>query len=153
MKIYIGIDPDCDKSGVAVLTVEKHLLLFNLKFFEMFLFLQDAKNFHDFNKNELIVIIEAGWLNKSVWHGLKYFLTLLKTPQRAFVYAAKIGSKTGANHETGRKIVEMCEYLNIEYKLVKPTQKKVNSEFFFKLTGIKRSNQDQRDAAMLILGK
>ena len=152
MRKYIGIDPDCEKSGVALLE-KKKLTLNNFTFFELYEYFIIQKDICKFGKNELIVIIEGGWLNKSTWHGLNYFLQLIRTPQKAFVYAAKIGKNTGANHETGRKIVEMCEYLNLKYEVIKPTKTKVNSEYFCKLTGIKKSNQEQRDAAMLILGR
>ena len=142
MKIYIGIDPDCEKSGVAKLE-KKELILNNFTFFELYEYFILQKDICKFNENEIIGIIEGGWLNKkSNWHSQK----------NTFI-AAKIGKNTGANHETGRKIVEMCEYLNLKYEVIKPTKTKVNSEYFCKLTGIKKSNQEQRDAAMLILGR
>lgn len=143
----IGIDPDTDKSGVALFDVKgKQLLsLDNLIFFELFVFLyyQIAKH----SDESIEVVIEAGWLNaKSNFHG-------------AFGGAAeRIGAKVGANHETGKKIVEMCEYLNIPYRLVKPLSlkpwggKKINHAQFVQQTGwVGRTNQEQRDAAMLVL--
>lgn len=143
-KIYIGIDPDCHKSGVANIDDENNIILNNLTFFDLFDYLQFQKNKIAFEKNELIVVVEAGWLNKSNWHTSQKFSSSVN---------AKIGNSTGANHETGRKIVEMLEYLNIKYELKKPIASKVNSLIFSKITGIKRSNQEQRDAFMLIFKK
>lgn len=139
--MIIGIDPDIKKSGVAVVANE-NIDLHNLTFFELFDFLKS---------NEIkLVVIEAGWLNKkSNWHKGYYNKGKLITNTNNI--NENISKKTGANHETGRKIVEMCVYLGIDYQLIKPTSKKVNTLFFEKLTGIKRSNQETRDAAMLIL--
>ena len=45
----------------------------------------------------------------------------------------------------------MCEYLDIESVPVKPTKSKVDADFFRQITKIdKRTNQEQRDAYMLI---
>lgn len=137
-KVLIGIDPDTEKSGVAWYISKDSFRLFNLTFFELFDSLKDIET-------ESLVYIEAGWLNKSNWH---------KVANGSAAINASIGLRTGANHEVGRKIIEMCEYLEIEYVLVKPTKSKVNSETFNKITGHKgRSNQEQRDACMLVFGK
>lgn len=145
----IGIDPDTDKSGVALFNAEKKKVtgLHNMRFFELFRYLSDCINIDAKFGTTTEVVIEAGWLNaKSNFHG-------------AFGGAAeRIGAKVGANHETGKKIAEMCEYLNIPYKLVKPLSlkpwggKKINHAQFVQLTGwVGRTNQEQRDAAMLVL--
>jgi len=135
--ILIGIDPDTKASGVALYNKEIKLLeLYNFPFFKLYDFLKqkDIRN--------VKVILEAGWLNKGNWH----------TGGSSKTAATAIGNKTGANHEAGKKIEEMLQYLNIPYELRKPTTKKVDSKFFEKLTGIKRSNQDARDAALLVIG-
>ena len=142
----IGIDPDTDKSGVALFNVKSKMVtgLYNKTFFELFGYLSDGKETDGVG---IEVVIEAGWLNaKSNFHG-------------AFGGAAeRIGAKVGANHETGKKIAEMCEYLNIPYRLVKPLSlkvwggKKINHAQFVQLTGwVGRTNQEQRDAAMLVI--
>jgi hypothetical protein len=138
--IYIGIDPDVDKSGVAYYDSKSNILeLSNLTFFELYEYLQFARV-----KGEFKVVIEAGWLNKSNWH---------KKEKGSSALNAKIGQHTGANHEVGRKIVEMCEYLEIDFKLVRPTRKKLKADAFNKITGIiGRTNQEQRDAGMLVFG-
>lgn len=138
--IFIGIDPDVEKNGVAYYeSLTKKLELSNLSFFELLDYLEFVAS-----QDKPMVVIEAGWLNKSNWHAKKNGSSALN---------AKIGSRTGANHETGKKIVEMCEYLELPYKLVKPTKTKVNAETFKNITKtIGRTNQEVRDAAMMIWG-
>jgi hypothetical protein len=66
-------------------------------------------------------------------------------------FNGKISERVGANHETAKKICEMCEYLKLDYEQVRPTSSKINSDKFKEVTGYeKRSNQEQRDALMLI---
>lgn len=138
-EFLIGIDPDVDKSGVADYDPEtKEISLMNLTFFEIYEYLESYNV-------PVKVFIEAGWLNKSNWHRIDTGTSSIN---------AKIGQRTGANHEVGKKIAEMCEYLRIDYELVKPTRSKVNAEMFKKITKYtKRTNQEQRDAAMLVFGK
>ena len=139
--IYIGIDPDVYKSGVAYYVSETKVLeLSNLSFFNLYDYLKFVKE--NQGGNNLTVVIEAGWLNKSNWH---------KVADGGSSINAKIGQRTGANHEVGKKIVEMCYYLDVKYMLVRPTKSKIRHEYFKKLTGIIGStNQEQRDAAMLV---
>ena len=94
-KIYVGIDPDVSKSGVAVWDVlKKNLELDNLKFFDLFQNLVYLKNSYG---TRLIVVIEAGWLNKSNWHAVKGGNSSIN---------AQIGQRTGANHEVGKKLLK-----------------------------------------------
>ena len=66
---------------------------------------------------------------------------------------SKIGERIGANHEVAKKICEMCEHLGIKFTQVRPTKAKTNSDYFKKITGYaKRTNQEQRDACLLIWG-
>lgn len=139
MKILIGIDPDVDKSGYAERKGDD-ITLKNLTFFELFDRLKLIK-LQGFDM--ILVVVEAGWLNKSNWH----------TTKGSNHINAKIGERTGANFETGKKIVEMLEHLDITYKTVRPTQRKLDAKRFKMITGIDyRTNQDCRDALMLIWG-
>ena len=139
-KILIGIDPDTEKNGVAMLQ-DNQMKLSNLTFFELF----EELSFYREKEINPVVYVECGFMNKSNWHS--------KFSGSAAVNA-KIGERTGANFETAKKIIEMCEYLKIPYVKVKPTASKKDSEFFKKLTGITtRTNQEQRDALMLIWGR
>jgi len=136
----IGIDPDVAKSGVGYKN-GLNVGLMNYTFFELFDFLKALKN----DYKDLLVFVEGGWLNKGNWHKVQKGSSSLNT---------KIGQRTGANHEVGKKIVEMLEYLEIKHKVVRPTKSKMKAEFFKKLTKITdRTNQEQRDAYMLIHGR
>lgn len=138
-RLLIGIDPDVEKNGVCFKN-GKLIELSNLTFFQLFEFL----SFYKEREEKPIVYIECGFLNASNWHKKSNASANLNT---------KIGERTGANFEVAKKIVEMCEYLNLEHVKVKPTRSKVNAEFFKQITGIaQRTNQDQRDACMLIIG-
>lgn len=138
-KLLIGIDPDVDKSGVGI-NHNGEITLLNLSFFELFDKLKDMR-FYDV---PMLVIVEGGWLNQGNWH---------KDKSGSAAKNAKIGNHTGRNHETGRKIVEMLEYLNIKHLVVKPTTSKINAKVFKMMTKYEgRTNQEQRDAYMLIHG-
>lgn len=146
--IIIGIDPDTDKNGVAIYErIEgiKTISFKSLPFFGLFDFL--VHNSPRINT----VVIEGGWLNsKSNFRNTK-----------GTSVNATIGKYVGANHETGRKIVEMCEYLGVTYRVVKPLRKiwkgrdgKITHPELENFTKLKlsRTNQEQRDAALLVWG-
>ena len=141
-KLLIGIDCDVEKSGVCLYYSKNTFELLNLTFFELFDkldFLKDCENL------DIEVFIEAGWFNKSNWH---------KVSNGSAAINANIGLRTGANHEVGRKIVEMCQYLGLKHHLIKPTKSKVDAETFKAITKYQgRTNQEQRDAAILVFGR
>lgn len=137
--LRIGIDPDTKKNGVAYWYKEsKRLELENLTFFELFDSLKSLKIHY-----KMTVVIDAGWLNKSNFH-------VFGTNKSV---NGQIGERVGANHETGKKIAEMCDYLGIDYELHKPVKSKVDKELFEKITGYTgRTNQETRDAGILVYG-
>lgn len=140
--ILIGIDPDVEKNGFALIHGENYELA-NLTFFELYDKLQSLKN--DFGIDKIKVFVECGFLNKSNWHKIKKGSASIN---------ANIGNRTGRNHEVAYKILEMCEYLNLTHFKVKPTAKKRDNKDFSLITGIKkRTNQEQRDAMLLIFGR
>lgn len=144
VRLIIGIDPDVEKNGVA--TVDKQtneMQISTLAFPQLIEYLKDK------NKDcTILVLIEAGWLNHSNWH---------LSPKITIQKAAQIGNATGRNHETGRKIAEMCEYYKIPYKLIKPLKKiwrgtdgKISAAEFSRITGCSaRTNQEMRDAGLI----
>lgn len=139
-KILIGIDPDVDKSGVAFLQGDQ-LKLQNLTFFELF----DLLSFYKEKEVKPTVYVECGFLNKSNWHKKNAYSAAMNS---------KIGERTGANFETAKKIVEMCVYLKLPHVQIKPTAKKISNDYFKSITGIQtRTNQEQRDAFMLVFGR
>jgi len=142
--MLIGIDPDVTKSGVAV----KNSLgysLHTLSFFQLFDFLSKHR------EKIALVRIEAAWLIKHNWN---------KKVTGTAAINANIGNAAGRNHETGRKIVEMCQHLSIPFQEVKPLKKiwkakdgKISHEELARMISIPtRTNQEQRDAALMIVG-
>ncbi|EJL66278.1 hypothetical protein [Flavobacterium sp. CF136] len=139
-KFLVGIDPDVDKSGVAFLNGNQ-LKLDNLAFFQLFDYFKELKELHP----DLEVYVELGSLNKSNWHS--------KT-DKSSKWNSNIGAALGRNFETANKIVEMCEYLKITHHKIQPKKSKITNDYFKKLTGYDgRTNQEQRDAFMLIFGR
>lgn len=142
--IYIGIDPDTKASGVAHYNKQlQTMVLHNMPFFDLYDYLLKSKLVTRYGIR-LKVIIEAGWLKKkSNWHG--------DVKQEKHV-GERISKNVGSNHETGRKIVEMCNYLEIEHELVLPMGK-VTPEYFASMTGQKVRDQDMIDAGCLVWGR
>lgn len=137
--LIFGIDPDLEKSGIARLDKNTNRIEMTcLDFIHTLNYIRENK--------EVIkcVYIEAGWFNrKSNWHGAE---TLRKS--------ASIGRNVGENHATGKLLAQCIEYEQVKVVLVRPTQKKLNAEQFKKMTGIQtRTNQEVRDAAMLVFGR
>lgn len=151
----IAIDPDAEKNGVAHLQREGRALeVFTMTFPELLEYLRYTHSQATAMGKNLLVLIEAGWLNKTHWHvGYK---------DSAQAAAAK-GNSVGRNHETGRKIAEMCAYWNIPHELIKPLalkvggvnlwrgrEGKISAEELAAITGLRtRTNQEARDAALL----
>jgi hypothetical protein len=143
----IAIDPDKEKSGVAFLKPKtRQLEVSNLTFPMLLDYLQHAKKVQGETMESLIVVVEAGWIvKKSNFHEAQGHR------------AEKIAKDVGANHETGRKIIEMCEHWGIEVlphiplvKCWKGKDRKITHEELASFTGIMgRTNQDARDAALL----
>lgn len=145
----IAIDPDVEKSGVAFLEVKTRKLELSALSFPLLMdYLQFAKKTASESGQTFAVIVEAGYLNKPNFH-----LPPNSTPRMA----AQIGCRVGRNQETAAKIIESCRHWNIEVKEAKPLPKcwagkdrKITHDELAAFTGIMvRTNQDQRDAALL----
>jgi hypothetical protein len=138
---YIGIDPDLDRSGVAIFEKDnKILVLKNLSFWQLFDLLKEH------NEKIIIVRIEAGWLNKkSNWH-TEYGQTKTK--------GESIARNVGENHAVAKLIVQMCIYLELKYEIIQPRAHKTDATLFRAITKYDgKTNQDNRDAAMLLFDK
>ena len=146
----IAIDPDTEKSGVALLDLKhREAEASAMPFPELIDMLRDVSQWTSPCK----VIVEGGWLvSKSNYHYAK---------GRG---GERIAKNVGANHETGRKIVEMLAYWGIEHEVIHPLKKcwkgrdgkitlaELNS--LLRGMGIKemgRCNQDVRDAVLIAL--
>lgn len=141
--IYIGIDPDVDKNGFAYYhTLTKSLELKSYSFWDLIEEIERVLYILDFD-DSFHVVIEGGWLNKkSNWHGGNKLAS------------SRIAKNVGSNHQVGKLIVEYCEQNGIPHEVVKPTKSKLNAETFKKVTGYEgRTNQETRDAAMLVFGR
>lgn len=142
----IAIDPDCNKSGMAWLECKtKQMAIFSLSFPKLIEKLTQGRGIIP----KTLIVVEAGWLNKSNWH--------LNSKDNKRTASAK-GNSTGRNHETGRKIIEMCKYSGLEVIEQRPLKKcwkgrdgKITQEEIaqFIPNFPKRSNQDERDAALI----
>ena len=147
----VAIDPDVDKSGVAILDTSYHRLsLMSLSFPELVEYLMGLQG-----SKATTVCVEAGWKINSNWHIKRY-----DSKQSA---CAK-GNSTGRNHEVGRKMVELCEYWKIPCKTIKPLRKcwkgkdgKItHNEIKSVLNGMNikcpaRTNQEERDATLIAI--
>ena len=153
----IGIDPDCDKSGVAEVYIpSKHVNATKLLFPELMDYLQYMKREFSGNGEKILVVVEAGWMNRSNWHTERV---------RSIAAAAKAGQNTGRNHEVARKIAEMSRHYGLDTMEVKPLRKswkgkdgKITHEELCKLmeaSGVApmltRTNQEMRDSILLSL--
>lgn len=153
--VVIGIDPDAEKNGVAIYDTTTGLVeTTSLTFPDTLDYLRYAQSQAKAGGRTLKVYIEAGWLNKTHWH-----VAYSDSRQAA---AAK-GNAVGRNHETGRKIAEMCQHWEIPHELVKPLplkiggvnlwkgkEGKITAEELQAKTGIRgRTNQEARDAALI----
>lgn len=146
--VIIAIDPDVTKSGVCSLRPKTRDLTFGALDFPHVLETIRATKESLADTGTMVVVVEAGWMNKSNWH-----LMLHDSKSQA----ARKGYDVGRNHETGHKIVEVCKFLGIRVvehiPLVKHWQGKdgkITHEELAYFTGItKRTNQDERDAILL----
>jgi len=144
MRYLIAVDPDVDKSGVAVLNVAtQRIEVLSMTFPELLDYLCNAKVLSP----NLKLYVEAGWLNKkSNFHG--------QTGNRG----QRVAKNVGANHQVGKLIIEMAKHYKIDVSQVPPLRKcwkgkdgKITQEEIeYFIPGFpKRTNQDSRDSALL----
>lgn len=148
-KLIVGLDPDLILNGCGIYNKEtRELQYMAISFFDLYRWLIQ-------NKEEIHTVkIEAGWLVKKS----NFRNTKIQNVSDA------ISRKVGENHAIGKKIVEMCEDIGIDFKLSKPLQKrwkgsggKITHEELVNLLkplGIemnKKTVQDTRDAILICL--
>lgn len=155
IRYYIGIDPDIKASGLAVYDVSERAFarLEAIGFPELVDFLHEWRE----KSWETIITIEAGWLISHTWHKSKNTR-----------HASAIGKSVGANHQTGRHLIELAQYLGYTTKEQVPLQKiwrgkdrKITHEEFVSLRDVAfapslegcktRTNQEMRDAGLIAL--
>lgn len=144
-RYVIGIDPDCDKNGYAVVNVDcKEVVCAGTCEFPVLFDILDIWR----SAGELIVYVEGGWLKQGNWHLLG---------RMSAAKAAAIGRSVGMNHQTGILIEQMAKRQGYKVFVVKPFNKfwkgsghKITADEIKEITGYeKRTNQDTRDAILL----
>ena len=143
-KTYIGIDPDVDGSGYAVLLPDGILHCGNATLAEI------ADDARKFRRDKVVYVIEAAWLTGKVnWH--------FSGGENRRVSSA-MGYSIGRNHQAGMDIAALLRHMGHEVREVRPLKKfwrgrdgKITHEELCRLTGwtAARSNQEQRDALLL----
>lgn len=155
----VAIDPDDKKSGISILrTADRYITCDCLEFPKLLNYLLFCKEMAAKSNCSLLVVVEAGWLKKSAWHGDHAAMAKRFGLKRAIANATSIGMDIGLNHGVGKKIVEMCRHYGLEtveaLPLVKcwqgPDRKITQGEIEQFIPGFpKRSNQEVRDSALL----
>jgi len=149
-KIYVGIDPDVENSGIAILDKNSKIKLqFKiLDYFELFDYLRQLNNKHD-----ILVVIEKGELNKTLFKAEAVYRNTKGNNTKKLKFGLKVASRTGRNFEATNIIIKFCEYVNINYKIYVPKSKKFDAKFVKQAFGYAgQTNQDKRDALRCIAG-
>jgi hypothetical protein len=146
--LIIAIDPDVEKNGVAYLEpATLKLEVLSLTFPQLLDYLQTVNYENELTDNKkILIVVEAGWLNQ-----ISNFHTA------AGRKGQRIAKNVGANHEVGKKIVEMARHYGFEVVEQKPLKKiwkgkdgKITHEELAAFTSItKKTSQDGRDAALI----
>lgn len=142
--IIIGIDCDVDKSGFAIVDRGEINSLHNFPLWGVFDFL---KAYHEeFKKGdyELLVVIEAGWIDKNG----------NEAKNKSYHGGGKGSSyDVGRNSEIGRQIAKFCKDNGVDYVLRQPRgYSGLNAAQFKSITKYDgKTNSETRVAAMFAL--
>ena len=150
-QIIIGIDPDTDRNGIAVLDMSTHKLQVQMLPFPELLDFIKAKHHQvaEVEKWDFIVIVEAGWMNHGNYHIKRW---------QGKQGIASLGVDQGRNEQVSRTIGQMLAHWGIPYEFKRPLPKcwhgadrKITKEEIEEITRQKlgRLNQEGRDAALL----
>jgi hypothetical protein len=147
--IIIGIDPDVKKSGLALVAEKGEVVVLgSYTFPEIIEYLQILRDRVLAENMKVVVVVEASWKISHNWHAHR-------GDSKGTV--ARKGNDAGRCHEVGRKIVECARYYGLEVveklplkKIWKGKDGKITHEEISAFMAIgKRSNQEERDAALL----
>ena len=148
-RYIIGIDPDVDKSGYALIDMATKQVTVGTATLPVLLETIGIVQANAIaNHQPLTVFVEAGWLNLNTCH--------LSFRDSKAMAAAK-GKAVGRNHQRGMDICELLTYGGISVIQVPPLRKiwkgkdrKITHEELTAIVGkIKHTNQEGRDAALL----
>ena len=149
--VYIGIDPDAEKSGVGVVKrATREVDVKQLAFASLVAFIRLQYHRAEVQGKTIMVIVEGGWLIHGNWH-IPFRCSTAK--------AAAIGRSVGMNHQTGLLLVEILKAEGIPVQVQRPLRKmwqgadgKITSAELAEITGkdkLPRCNQEGRDALLL----
>lgn len=144
---FIGVDPDTNKSGIAVIQNGDIALLDTLSFADvcdLFLYYRNQ------DWDNTTAVIESSWNTAHNWHGKA-------TDNRRL--SAKKGYDVGRCHQVGISLCEMSKYFGlntIQHQPLKKCWKGSNGkithhelqQLFPQLQ--QRTNQEERDALLLV---
>lgn len=149
--VYIGIDPDAEKSGVGVVKrATREVDVKQLAFASLIAFIRLQYHRAEVQGKTIMVIVEGGWLIHGNWH-IPFRCSTAK--------AAAIGRSVGMNHQTGLLLVEILKAEGIPVQVQRPLRKmwqgadgKITSAELAEITGkdkLPRCNQEGRDALLI----
>lgn len=152
----IGIDPDLERSGVAMWSRQGNgqlVYLKRMKFRDLVKWVVLQNNI----PGGLLVRLEAGWLNEiSNYHTVNIPPNLRNNPGAVARYQYKTGCRiaknVGENHATGKLLYECLTAEGVQVQLVKPDSKKWKPERLAQLTGVATKDQELIDAASYCVG-
>lgn len=142
--VVVSVDPDAQRSGVAVWEGGVLVKLEMWSFVEMMEALQEASQQNQAGGRVVFVLEDVEAIKPTFRRG--------KTNQAAM---QKIAQNVGQVKQTARFIKELADHLGVPMVMVKPLggvakSAKTNPAIFKQMTGwAGRSNADTRDAAML----
>lgn len=153
--IYVGIDPDVEKSGIAIFQ-QNRLTLSNMDYFPLFEYLRNLQQSCIVNATKLIVVIEKGQENKHLFKANNYYKNS-NLPHNAKLNGAfNVAKDTGRNFEATDIIEKFCIFNSISYEFFVPNKQtpEISKEKFKLLFPyIKQSNDNTRDAVRCIIRK
>ena len=149
--VYIGIDPDAEKSGVGVVKrATREVDVKQLAFASLVAYIRLQHHRAEVQGKTIMVIVEGGWLIHGNWH-IPFRCSTAK--------AAAIGRSVGMNHQTGLLLVEILKAEGIPVQVQRPLRKmwqgadgKITSAELAEITGkekLPRCNQEGRDALLI----
>ena len=152
MRTVIGIDPDQEKSGLAIVDSNGNVSLHTLPFVDI---ISKIISISLETICQFTVAVEAGWLNEKSAFALNP-RGRKSIPTSEALIATRIAKNVGANQEVGRLIIEHCKHYGIDVVEVKPLSKiwangKISHDELKAFTGhnYKHTNQEQRDACLI----
>ena len=153
-RYLFGIDPDLKKNGLALWDKSLNELTDN----RILTFSSLIRHILKFDRNDTLIYLEAGWLNKvKNFHAVHLPERLRKASKDAQIrYTAavreRIAHDVGQNAAAGKLLFEMLTNLGYAVILIQPTERKWKPEDYTRFTGKKTKDQEKIDAARLVVG-